>query len=366
VNVAVIGSGVIGLTIAFRLAQRGAIVFLIDQSAFGKESSWAGAGILPPANHQDPIHAIDHLSCLSNQLHPQLSKELLELTGIDNEYQACGGIYLASTSGEAASLTGSTHLWTQQGIPFEELEPNSVVELEPNLAGFLETQFKKAIWVPGESQLRNPLHNAALVSACQKLGVVFSQNEEVHQLIPQTNSVQLVTAHRSFWVDAVCVATGAWTTKLLQDFSSVQVVPIKGHMLLYKHESPPFSRIINEGNRYIVPRRDGHVLVGSSEEETGFDKSLSKTEIQKLADFAETITPLLSRDSLAQTWTGLRPMSFDGLPYLGPHSAFKNVFLATGHFRSGLQLSTGTAEIITKMLFQEPIDFDVSSLRPER
>ena len=107
-------------------------------------------------------------------------------------------------------------------------------------------------------------------------------------------------------------------------------------------------------------------IVGPIEEETGFDKSQSKTEIQHLADFAEKISPLLTRDFLTNTWTGLRPMSYDGLPYMGPHSIFKNVFVATGHFRAGLQLSTGTADVMAKMIFNEPLDFDVSSLRPER
>lgn len=363
-KVAVVGGGVIGLTIAYRLAREGVAVCLYDQGTLGQEASWAGAGILPPANDQDPIHPLEQLQSLSNRLHRSLHAELLELTGIDNELNHSGGIYLATTVGEAASLLGTSHLWEKQGIDFQAIEPQDLSDWEPALTN-VKSQVKRSLWVPGESQLRNPLHLDALIKACRLLGVEIFEKCEITGIVPE-GPATLIGGHGKSDFDKICVAAGAWTSKLLGHISNCQVVPVKGHMLLYKLEQPPFARIINEGNRYVVPRKDGCVLVGSSEEETGFDKSTCEAEIQRLSTFALKLSRQFAREKLLKTWTGLRPMSYDQLPYIGRHSDYSNLFVAAGHFRSGLQLSTGTADIISKLILGQQVDFEWPLLRPER
>lgn len=364
---AVIGGGVIGLTLAFRLAQRGFGVSLIDKGRVGREASWAGAGILPPINQTDPVHPLDRLKHLSYQLHPELSQELLELTGIDNEFQPCGGINLASTIGESAALIGSCELWEREKIQFEKLDRETLMEIEPQLKSFSETKFKNAIYLPEESQIRNPRHLKALVAACKKSGVRFVENCELKSISKTHNVFELKSSEHNRTAENVCVTAGAWTTGLLRGIGSKsEVVPIKGHMLLYKLPKQCFSRVLNEGNRYLVPRKDGHVLVGSSEEETGFDKSVSETEIANLKTFAQSILPILDDSKLVTTWTGLRPMSFDQIPYIGQHSECENLFIATGHYRGGLQLSTGTAHVLTQLILGEPLEFELNELRPER
>ncbi len=364
---AVIGGGVIGLTLAFRLAQRGFDVAIFDKGQVGLEASWAGAGILPPINQRDPIHALDRLKQLSHRLHPELSNELFELTGVDNEFQPCGGIHLASTMGESAALYGSCELWTREKIQFEKLDRESLAELEPHLSSFAKTNFKNAIHFPEESQIRNPRHLKALVAACKKSGVQLLQECKVKSISKKNGLFELQTEQHRFNAENVCVTAGAWTTGLLRGIGSKsEVVPIKGHMLLFKLPSRCFSRVLNEGNRYLVPRKDGHVLVGSSEEETGFDKSLSESEIANLKTFARGILPILDDSKLVKTWTGLRPMSFDQIPYVGQHSEIENLFIATGHYRGGLQLSTGTAHVLTQLISGEPVEFDLNELRPER
>lgn len=364
-NVAVIGSGAIGLTIALRLAQQGVKVRVIDQGALARKSSWAGAGILPPANDKDPVHAIDHLQSLSNRLHPQLSEELLELTGIDNEYQVCGGINIATTVGESAALMGQANLWEKQQVQYQTLSSAELFEWEPGLNRD-ELRIRKAIRVPTESQLRNPRHLKALLKACEKLGVKLTPKTQVTKVTPKTSHVEIDVENERLCFDCVCLATGAWSTPLLKDISTLQVIPIKGHMLLYKLDQPLFRHVINEGNRYIVSRMDGHVLVGSSEEETGFDESTSAEEIDRLKSFASSMSRKLVDDQLVDIWTGLRPMAYDHLPYVGKHSRFPNVFVATGHFRSGLHLSPATAEVVCQLVLGQQPGFDISALRPER
>ena len=392
-NVTVIGSGAIGLTIAFRLAQQGVQVTVLEQGELARKSSWAGAGILPPSNDQDPVHPLDHLQSLSNQLHPQLSKELCQLTGIDNEYRRCGGIYLARTVGEAASLQGTATLWEKQGIEFQWLDREALSTREPHFSQTGLSNTRKALFTPSESQLRNPRHLQALLVACKKLDVRLLDYIQVTKIEPGSERVRILCheTHRGdetqsgnnqlgqddkhrrrgekliqLESDCLCIATGAWTSELTQGISNVQVVPIKGHMLLYKLNQPIFETIINEANRYVVSRQDGHILVGSSEEESGWDESICPDEVNRLKQFAMSVSEELNDEHLVETWTGLRPMAYDGIPYIGPHSNFANIFFATGHFRSGLHLSPATADIVCRQVLGQSLDFDVTSLRPER
>ena len=368
----VIGAGVVGLTIAFRLAQKGVEVTVLDKGEIGREASWAGAGILPPVNHKDPVHALDRLKALSHQLYPALSAELLELTGIDNEHVRCGGLYLASTIGEAASLIGQSQLWEKEGVEFQKLSQEELVELEPALRSFAEIQMKAAYLLPDEMQLRNPRHLRALLSACEKLGVNVVSNQPVRAIEVRAGQAKLDLERGNseskvdFTTDKICVASGAWSSQLLGGLSKSQVVPIKGQMLLFRLEDKMFARILNEGNRYIVPRKDGFVLVGSTEEETGFDKSNTDQEQAELLEFARGFLPELTREKLVKSWAGLRPMSFDSFPYIGRHSEIESLFIATGHFRSGLHLAPGTAQLISELILDEDPLFDISDLRPER
>ena len=198
------------------------------------------------------------------------------------------------------------------------------------------------------------------------LNVEFFENSEVHRIQVNKSSATIHLSAQTLSCDAVCAAAGAWSSKLLNGLSSVQVIPIKGHMLLFKLDRPLFSHIINEGNRYIVCRKDGHVLVGSSEEETGFDESQSDLEIDRLKRFAQAMSTELTEQNLIDVWTGLRPMAYDHLPYVGQHSELPNMYVATGHFRSGLHLSPATADVICKSILGQELDFDISALRPER
>ena len=143
-------------------------------------------------------------------------------------------------------------------------------------------------------------------------------------------------------------------------------MPIRGQMVLFRAPRRLFSHVLNEGPRYIVPRDDGRVIVGSTEEEVGFDKQTTVTEIQELKDLAQRIVPELGQALVEKTWAGLRPATFDGFPYLGVVPELPNVFVAAGHFRSGLHLSTGTARVISQLMRGESPEIDLSPFRVGR
>jgi glycine oxidase len=137
-------------------------------------------------------------------------------------------------------------------------------------------------------------------------------------------------------------------------------------MVLFRCEQPPLQRIVNEGSRYLVPREDGHVLVGSTEEEAGFDKRTTPEVIDDLTEFAKSLVPALADAAIEKTWSGLRPCALDGLPYLGRLPGLENAYVAAGHFRSGLYLSAATAVVMSQLIRGEEPDIDLTPFRVGR
>ena len=352
-DVLIVGAGVVGLSLAYELADEGLRLVVIDRGPLGREASWAGAGILPPANSATARHPYDELRGLSFRLHAEWSRQLLAETGIDNGYRRCGAIYLSRSVGEAAALRGFYNTLQDEEIAAQRLSPEQLAEHEPALAAIAQSgRLKAAYAVPDECQIRNPRHLQALVEACRLRGV---------ELLPETGAeafmldgerlAGIATSRGRISATSYCLTSGAWTQTLLAKLGVANgILPMKGQMLLYACGRPPFTAVINEGNRYLVARDDGHVLVGSTEEESGFDKSNTAAGLRDLQDFACDVIPALQTATLEQSWAGLRPASFDGLPYIGKIPGLQNAFVAAGHFRSGLYLSPGTAVVLSALV----------------
>lgn len=359
----------IGLSLAYELSGRGLKVEVIDQGEPGREASWAGAGILPPANRATAIDPLDKLRALSSELHPVWAERLKQETGLDTGYRPCGGLYLARSAGEAASLLGLKGLLDEQQIPFERLSRESLASLEPALAPLTRsTEFRAAYLMPGEAQLRNPRHLQALLVACRQRGVEVRSGIAAEEFELAGGKVVRVKTNAGLrTAERYCLTSGAWTQPLLARlFIPTGILPVRGQMVLYRCERPPFTRILNEGPRYLVPRDDGRVLAGSTEEEVGFDKSNTAEGIAELRQFAEELVPALREAPIERTWAGLRPGSFDGSPYLGQVPGLDNAFVAAGHFRSGLYLSPATAVVMSDLLLGRTPEIDLTPFRVGR
>ena len=362
VDCLIIGGGVVGLSLAYELAFEGLRVEVLDRQTSGKEASWAGAGILPPVLAR-PLDPVDQLRALSHELHPQWAAALRDETGIDTGYRECGGIYLARSVGEAAALAGLANMFREVGIEIHALSPAELARHEPALQPVAESQTLRAAYLtPGESQLRNPHHMAALVAACRKRGVVIHDDVEARQFEVKRGGIrQVTTSAGSFTAGCYCVTAGPWTYQLLRRLDVESgILPVRGQMVLFRCPERPFSRVINEGPRYLVPRDDGRVLVGSTEEEVGFDKGTTAEAIAELQSFAMTLIPGLQPAQVEKSWAGLRPGTFDGLPYLGRLPELDNAFVAAGHFRSGLHLSPATAVVMSQLIRGEQPQIDLS------
>jgi glycine oxidase len=359
----IVGGGVIGLSLAWELARQKLQVTVIDQGQTGREASWAGAGILPPVNPAAARDPYDHLRGLSYDLHPRWAAELGEMTGIDTGYRRCGGLYLARTSGEAAALAGWASVAADEQIGIERVTPAELAQLEPAIR--TDGRLRGIYNVPSEAQLRNPRHLKALRSACEIAGVSLLPEVCAKDLVLDGERVVgLETSAGRMHAGNFCLTAGAWTGNLLARMGvRCDVLPMRGQMLLLRCAERPFRRVLNEGSRYMVPRDDGLVLVGSTEEEVGFDKSTTEEGLADLRRFADDLVPILRDARLERSWAGLRPASFDGLPYMGQLPGLSNAYVAAGHFRSGLYLSPGTAVVMRQRICGQSTDVD---LRPFR
>lgn len=367
----VVGGGVIGLSLAWDLARHGQSVRLIDRDQPGREASWAGAGILPAASRAAAIHPYDQLCGLASELHPQWAAELSSLTGIDTGYRRCGGIYLARTRGEAAALAAWAAEERTKGIAVAALDPSELDRVEPGLH-FSSTQSRlptPSFRLPDEAQLRNPRHLRALVAACTHAGVLITAGVAAADVVldDQRAIREITTSTGPLRARRYCFTAGAWTGQLLARLDlSLEVLPMRGQMVMFRCPRPPIRHILNEGSRYIVPRDDGRVLAGSTEEEVGFDKRTTEEGIAELAAFARDLVPALADAPIERTWAGLRPASFDGFPYLGSLPGIANGFVAAGHFRSGLFLSPATAVVMSQLLRGESPQIDLAPFRVGR
>jgi glycine oxidase len=358
-DVVIIGGGVIGLTTAYFLAREGAQVTVADKSDFGQEASWAGAGILPPGNPDQAQTPFDQLRAHSAALYPSLSAELRERTGIDNGYLRCGGLEFLGESGDAAEQE-----WRGEGIACTVLDEQEVLHLEPALA----PRLGKACHLPDMAQVRNPRHLKALLAGCALLGVRMLPGCHIHGFERQGNRILAArTVNGSLRGERFLLASGAWTDVLLEQVGwRPGIRPIRGQIALLHTGTPLIRRILLWGARYLVPRPDGRVLIGSTEEDVGFDKRPTAGYVGELLALGCALVPDLGSATLERCWAGLRPGSPDGLPFLGPVPGLDNLFVAAGHFRAGLQLSPATGLVMQELLLGKRTTVPLEPFRLDR
>lgn len=365
-DVLVIGGGIIGLTSAYYLAKAGLSVELIERGELGREASWAGAGIIPPGWHPErATTAIDRLRAYSVRQFEDLSQELRKATGIDNGYRRRGGIEFITRDDEDA-----VEMWRVEGIRFERVSGEYAPYAVPP-AGSVPYLLRDC------AQVRNPWHLKALIEACRLSRVRLHTEEIVYELQASADGKSVRSLHlhnphsgttRYPQAGAYLVTAGAWSGRLfLPHGVELRVHPVRGQIVLFNAGRPLFPHVLMAGKRYLVPRDDGRILVGSTEEpEAGFEKATTPEAIGELVQFAEQLVPALGGAPVEKTWAGLRPGSPDGMPFIGPVPGLGNVFAAVGHFRAGIQLSIGTAELVRDLITGRPTAIPAEPYRLDR
>ncbi|WP_197136010.1 MULTISPECIES: glycine oxidase ThiO [Crateriforma] len=360
----IIGGGVIGLSVAWELANRGLRVSVLDQGAIGQGTSWAAGGILPPNQFDTAVDPLDRLRGFSHRRIAPWCDRLQKVTGIDCGYRRCGGYYLADTPGEKAAMIGTADYWDEMQIECQSISPDELASRQPALSDWCTRHPDAGVWfAPGEEQIRPPRLLKALRSACESSGVELREFCAVDQIDPETGNVHLAD-DETITADKVIVCNGAWAGRLLPDQRlRNSVVPVRGQIVLMRTPQPLLSSVINIGHRYLLCRDDGRTLVGSCEEEVGFDLSTTDRAIDQLKQFAYNLCPPLQNAQIERTWSGLRPLTFDGFPMIGPLPGSKHVLVATGHFRSGIHLAFGTAELVADIVQSKTPMLDVADFR---
>ena len=360
-DVLVVGAGVIGLTTAYYLARDGAVVRVIDRSQPGTEASWAGAGIIPPGNADRATTPYDRLRAESSRAFAALSADLRDQTGIDNGYRVCGGIEVFDRPNPLV-----TALWTAEGIEFVPVSGDTVKDLEPAAA----LPFAEVYHLPAMAQVRNPWHLRALLVACERVGVRIEPNVAAVRFRTTGNRVVAVVAESGpeYEASRFLIASGAWSDRLLGQLGlRTGIHPVRGQMVLFHPPAPLLRRVICFEKRYLVPREDGRILVGSTEEpEAGFEKRTTEAGVAGLVRFAIEVVPALANVPVAQAWAGLRPGSPDGMPSLGLVPGWENAFVAAGHYRAGIQLSPATGRLMADLIAGRPPTLSLEAFRPDR
>ncbi|MFO0846174.1 MAG: glycine oxidase ThiO [Gemmataceae bacterium] len=364
-DVLIIGGGVIGLTTAWYLAGEGVKVTLVEQGEIGRQASWAGAGILPPADVGHAHSSFDQLRAHSLALHPQLAGELREATGVDNGYVVCGGVEVSDPEQPDTPLP--TEEWHGEGVRFEPLDAAGLTRVVPGIAPTVS----QGVFLPGMAQLRNPWHLRALQTGCAVRGVKLLPGTPVGRLIRDRQRVDGVeTPAGRLLAEQVLIAAGAWSAQLLRQAGwEPPIRPVRGQMVLFRTGRPGVRPILLRGKRYLVPRTDGRVLAGSTEEDAGFDATTTDEGVAGLVAFATRLMPSLGSAEVEKAWAGLRPGCPEGRPFLGPVPGWDNLHVGAGHFRAGLLLSPATGLVLAQSLLRRPTlvpldDFSLVRLSP--
>lgn len=361
----IIGGGVIGLSLAWQLAERGLSVTVFDKGPIGRSASWAGAGLVPPPHRAENLNdPTCMLRARSADLYPIWSAKLMELTGIDNGFRVSGGLDVALLPKEEPALQSMTGRWRKQGIRFEIVDEIIAKELEPELT----TAFARAYFLPERAQIRNPWHLRALEAACRIHHVNFQPHTEVREILTEGEQVKgIQTESGNHNADSVVVTAGAWSELLLKNLGILMPTrPVKGQMLLLDPGKPLISRIIEHEKCYLVPRDEGLILAGATEEFVGFDDQLTTEAYRLLQNEAVSLIPNLADAKVVGHWCGFRPGSKDSRPYLGQVLGIESLYVATGHQRAGLSLSPATAESMADLITGRLPTIELSGYRIDR
>ena len=340
----IIGGGIIGLLTARELAAEGATVTVVEREpAAGRESSWAGGGILSPLQPWRAPEPVLALARWGQTRYAELAQQLQDETGTDAEWTQSGMLCL-DIDEQAEALA-----WAARGNTEVQVLAKFALKMrEPAVSDSVAS----ALWLPEVAQIRNPRLLRGLLQALLKHRVRLLTQCEVTGLRHEQGQVTGVDSTRGrISADTVIVAGGAWSGQLLAGLApKLDITPVRGQMLLWRTKPGLVQRIVVQQEYYLIPRRDGCVLAGSTVESAGFDKSTTQSSLNELKQASINMVPALAYSKVEQHWAGLRPGSPLGVPYIGAHPALKGLYVNAGHFRNGLVLAPASARLLADLV----------------
>jgi glycine oxidase len=365
-DVLVIGGGVIGLAIAHALARRGVQkLTVIEKNDFGREASWAAGGILAPQVETDKDNDFFRIACAGRDLYRDFAESLQDETGIDVQLDPTGTLYVAFTADEETELRARCAWQQSQGLAVEWLDRDAAHKLEPHLS----EKVRCALRFPNDFQVENRRLVEALLTANERLGVRLHRDCEANVLTIENNRVAgVATSKGVISAHSIVLAAGAWSSALncAVTLPQIEIEPVRGQMLCFKPSEQLARHVIYSSRGYLVPRRDGRLLAGSTTESAGFEKRVTNDGVKSIKSMAVEIAPALESLIMVDSWAGFRPRAKDGLPVLGPTRHVAGLFYATGHYRNGILLAPITGELIAEAILSGATPPLLSPFSPDR
>ena len=355
----ILGGGVIGLSVAYHLSRQGASVTVLDANEPGQASSAAAGMLAPLAEASEPGPFLD-LALDSLRRYPAFVAALRDAGGDDLNLQGPGMLRVARTEAEDAALCRALSWQPPLGLPLHRLTGTEARCLEPGLG----REVQAALLSPQEKHIEPRLLLAALTVACRAQGVEMIAHSPATGLEISVGRVHAVLSGTARHTSGTLVlAAGAWSRALGQQLDfDIPVAPLRGQILALGPQSPaPFAHTLYTHGAYLVPRADGRIVAGATEEWAGFTVATDDASTAGLRAEASSLVPALADWPLQSAWAGLRPVSADGLPLLGCVPGWDNVHVATGHGRNGILLTPITGALMAAHLLHDaplPAAFD--------
>ncbi|MFU8804425.1 MAG: glycine oxidase ThiO [Bradymonadaceae bacterium] len=349
-DLAIVGGGIVGLGVGWKLARMGYEVLLLERGEVGAGASRAAGGMLAPtAEVQFHDGAMLELQKRSLEMYPEFVRDIEDQTGVRAEFRKDGTLVVALDRDDDEAVERVFHYQQSLGLEVTRLGADEVQSLEPSLS-----RVYSAVLCEDDHQVNNSHLVDALLIGFLKEGGTLSENSDVMAVHVEKGKTKGVVLSDGTIARAsnVLVAAGAWSTGIenIPELAKTVLRPVRGQMIALDGGSPPLiSRVVRGPDAYLVPKSDGSLIIGSTMEERGFDPSMTAGGIHDLLRGAWQVLPAIYEQSLRDMWTGFRPVTLDNHPILGP-SAIPGLWIATGHSRHGILLAPITAHLMTEMI----------------
>ena len=355
-DVIVLGGGIIGCALAEELSRRGRRVVVLERGAIGAEASTAAAGILSAQMDIPRPGPFFDLCHRSRRMYPGWVRHLEQSSGLDLGFHVDGILYLAATEREADAMEARARWQRRLGLRVERWTSREVRRREPAVDG----RFRCAFHFPTEAQVDNVRLMRALAVAARKAGVTLRERTAVQRVLVRGGRVAgVVTARGRLAAPVVINCLGSWANMGGVFPVSLPVEPARGQMLAFRGPKRLVRRVVMSERAYVVQRRDGRLLVGSTIERAGFEKALTLEGMHAILCGLRRMSTALASCPFLEAWAGFRPVTPDGLPILGA-TPIEGLHVATGHFRHGILLAPVTATLMAELILRGRPSFDVA------
>jgi len=365
-DIAIVGAGVIGASAAFELAGEKLRVAVFDRQEPGREASWAAAGMLSPAPDSPRDIPLAPLGRESLKLYPEFVAAIEEGSCRPTGYSREGTFEVFAGPEAEAERDRRVEECRRLGIAAESVPMETARSRERGIG----PAARAAMCLPDEGMVEPRLLTDAVVAAARNRGAAFHANCEVTGLLMEgERCTGLVAGGERIAAGKVVLAAGCFSAGIGSESEIVRQYaptrPVRGQMMALRPDRPLLEHVLRSTKGYLVPRRDGRIIAGSTSEEAGFEKRVTPGGLRRILDNALELLPELAGAEIVETWSGLRPGTPDDLPIIGPTDV-DGLIVATGHYRNGILLAAVTARLVREWVTAGRTSFDAAPFSPLR